>query len=75
MGEMIPYLDTEPGVYVDCSTNGNELLFIQGNFTGIRYAKFTTVEWTGEDATFIYRNLWIEVNSTAAGQPVPGHHK
>jgi hypothetical protein len=39
MGEMVPYLDAEPGVYVDCSANGNELLFIQGNFTGIRYAK------------------------------------
>ena len=29
VGESVPYLDTEPGVYVDCAANGNELLFIQ----------------------------------------------
>ena len=60
VGEILPYLDTEPGVYVDCAANGNELLFIQKNFTGIRYARFNIVEWTGEDATFIYQNLAIQ---------------
>ena len=75
IGEMVPYLNTEPGVYVDCSAYGNELVFIQQNFPGIRYAKFTDVEWTGEDATFIYKNLWIQANTVPTVQPVPGHHK
>jgi hypothetical protein len=75
IGEAVPYLDTEPGVYVACSAAGNELAFIQENFTGIRYAKFTDVEWTGEDATFIYQNLSVQANTAQPANPVPGHHK
>ncbi|HEV2977819.1 MAG TPA: hypothetical protein VG425_09545 [Casimicrobiaceae bacterium] len=67
VGEIVPNFDTEPGVFVDCSANGNELVFIQQNFTGIRYARFRIVEWTGEDATFIYQNLEIQNDSGAAG--------
>ena len=76
VGEVVPSFDTEPGVYVDCSATGNELLFIQQNFSGIRAARFATVEWTGEDATFIYQNLWIETNDPApAPAPAPGHRR
>ena len=79
MGEVVPYLDTEPGVYVNCTADGNELLFIQHNFTGIRSSRFTSVEWTGEDATFVYQNLWIETNdpapSAAPSSPVANHGK
>ena len=67
MGEIVPDFNTEPGVYVDCSANGNELLFIQQNFTGIRYARFPMVEWAGEDATFIYQNLEIQTEAAPAG--------
>ncbi len=67
VGETVPNFDTEPGVYVDCAANGNELLFIQQNFTGIRFARFRIVEWTGEDATFIYQNLEIQTDSGPAG--------
>ena len=75
MGEVVPYLDTEPGVYVDCSADGNELLFIQQNFTGIRSTRFATVEWTGEDATFVYQNLWLETNAPASSDPAPAQSK
>ncbi len=75
MGEVLPYLNTEPGVYVNCSADGNELLFIQQNFAGIRSARFATVEWTGEDATFVYQNLWLETNTPAPSNPVPSHKK
>jgi hypothetical protein len=68
VGASVPNFNTEPGVYVDCAANGNELLFIQENFTGIRYTRFSLVEWTGEDATFIYQNL--EIQSASSGQSV-----
>jgi hypothetical protein len=71
VGNVVPYLDMEPGVYVDCSANGNELLFIQQNFTGIRYAKSSMVEWTGDDATFIYQNLWIQYSASVPAGPAP----
>ena len=67
VGEIVPDFNTEPGVYVDCSANGNELLFIHQNFTGIRDTRFNIVEWTGEDATFIYQNLEIQTISGLAG--------
>ncbi len=65
---MVPSFNTEPGVYVDCAATGNELLFIQANFTGIRNARFSLVEWTGEDATFIYQNL--ELQTAGSGPSV-----
>jgi hypothetical protein len=70
LGEIVPYLNTEPGVFVDCAANGNELLFIQQNFTGIRSSRFRNVEWTGEDAMFIYQNLTIQLEGSGpAGSP------
>jgi hypothetical protein len=72
VGAIVPNFNTEPGVYVDCAANGNELLFIQENFTGIRYTKFGLVEWTGDDATFIYQNL--EIQSASSGPSVSPPH-
>ena len=66
-GQDVTWTVGEPGVYVDCAANGNELLFIQQNFAGIRFARFRIVEWTGEDATFIYQNLEIQTDSGPAG--------
>lgn len=77
LGQVVPYLDTEPGVNVECFANGNELLFIQQNFTGIRYSKFSLIEWIGDDAKFIYENLETQSDSSGPiGSPVtPGHKK
>jgi hypothetical protein len=71
VGQTVPNFNTEPGVYVDCAANGNELLFIQENFTGIRSARFSLVEWTGEDATFIYQNLEIQAAGSALSVSPP----
>jgi hypothetical protein len=71
VGEIVPYFDTEPGVYVDCSADGNELLFLRQNFTGIRYSRFSIVEWTGEDATFIYQNLAIQTEGSGLAGSTP----
>ena len=45
---------------IEIQADGDELEYIKNNFTNIPYSNKRVVNWKGDIAKFIVRNLWLD---------------